>query len=574
MAHYPVYLESADNMTMAHVLDLPGCSIRETSRAAALAQLPAAIRAYHAWLLRHGEPAPQEGEAITIEIAAEVDGCGPFAPGDAAALFPPDHAALSPQEMARLLRLLAYSRADLQALVGTASNALPDELLDWRPNAESFCIRRILRHIGNAEEWYVSRLVPPETLPAEWENDEELPLYQFLEMERCTAIARLEQLTADERARVSRPAHWTDHPDEEWTARKALRRFLEHEREHTAQIRQVLAARRRHLLAHLAAARGELLQQLICLDEKALTMDLVNESWTAQDALVHIAAWDRWVRREIGRLVAGEEPDAAAVSDINAYNAANVAAWKGRSLEEVVAELRAARTEWIAWMKGLSEEEFFRSRPRGRGNWWLPTWIEVLREHDLEEHAHKLAEWRKGQRETPSGPRAILAAALEAGREELCAAADIVPPGERALLPVCGTWTLQDVLGHVADWEDWVVAGLHDMAAGRAPHVRLETDEETWNQEHAAARRGQSWKKVWADLQGTRRELLDILAGMNPAAMEHTFPGVWDQKTIPYAWFLVALAHDREHARGIRETMAGRAGPATAGPAKTFTQRG
>lgn len=573
MAHYAAYIESSGGMTMAHVLDLPGCSIRETSRAATLGQLPAAIRAYHAWLRRHGEPAPAETELIVIEVAAEVTGCGPFDPGDAAALFPPERAALSPAEMARLLRLLAYSRADLLALIGTGPTALPDELLDWRPDPESFCIRQILRHIGNAEEWYVSRLVPPETLPAEWENDEEMPLYQFLEMERHTAIARLEQLTDDERARTNRPPYWTTHPDEEWTARKVLRRFLEHEREHTAQIRQVLNARRRHLLAHLAAARSELLGQLTCLGEGTLTSALVNEGWTAQDTLAHIAAWDRWVRREIGRLVAGEEPDTAAISDINAYNAANVTAWKGHSLDEVVTELQEARADWVAWMKGLSEEEFFRPRPRGRGNWWIPTWIAVFREHDLEEHAHKLAEWRKGRREVPSGPKTVLAAKLEASREELCAAADMVPPETRATLPVCGTWTLQDVLGHVADWEGWVVAGLRDMAAGRAPQVRLETDEETWNQQHAAARQGQGWERVWTDFQDTHQGLLDILSRMDQTTLERTFPGVWDQETTPYAWFLVALAHDREHAKDIRETMDARAGPAPPRRAKTFTQR-
>ncbi len=32
-------------------------------------------------------------------------------------------------------------------------------------------------HIGNAEEWYVSRLVPAETLPAEWAHDDTMPIF-------------------------------------------------------------------------------------------------------------------------------------------------------------------------------------------------------------------------------------------------------------------------------------------------------------------------------------------------------------------------------------------------------------
>lgn len=115
---------------------------------------------------------------------------------------------------------------------------------DAQPAPHAFSLRRVLRHIGNAEEWYVSRLVGPETLPAEWEHDENLPLLQFLALERRTVVDRLRRLTDDELSRVVYPSQWTDHPEEPWTARKALRRLIEHEREHTAQVREILVARR------------------------------------------------------------------------------------------------------------------------------------------------------------------------------------------------------------------------------------------------------------------------------------------------------------------------------------------
>ncbi len=241
MTCYPVYLETADDgLCMAHVLDLPGCIIRAPTRDEALHRLPAAIADYHTWLRRHGEPAPPADDPVALQVAGESTGFGPFDPGNAAALFPPDREPITPEEMEYYFRLMAHARADLLALV----EGLPDDLLDWQPSPESFTLRRILRHIGNAEEWYVSRLVPPDTLPPEWEHDEDLPLLDFLEMERRTAVARLRQLTDEERSGVFYPTVWTDHPDEPWTARKALRRFLEHEREHTAQVREVLAARK------------------------------------------------------------------------------------------------------------------------------------------------------------------------------------------------------------------------------------------------------------------------------------------------------------------------------------------
>jgi predicted RNase H-like HicB family nuclease/uncharacterized damage-inducible protein DinB len=240
MGYHTAYLEvGEDGRCLAHVLDLPGCVVRASTRDEAVRRLPAAIQEYYSWLRQHGNSAPDPGDPVQVEVAGESAGFGPFDPGDAAALFPQDREPVTWEAMEQIFHLMAISRSDLLALV----QHLSDDLLDWQPNAESFSIRRLLRHVGNAEEWYVSRLVPPDTLPAEWEEDEALPIFEFLEMERRTALTRLRQLSSEERAGVFYPAAWTAHPDEPWTARKVLRRILEHEREHTEQVREILAAR-------------------------------------------------------------------------------------------------------------------------------------------------------------------------------------------------------------------------------------------------------------------------------------------------------------------------------------------
>lgn len=221
---------------MAHVAELPGCITRQPTREQALACLPAAIREHLAWLRSHGEPLSSSGEPMTWEILGESAGYGPFDPGDAAALFPFDRRPVDPTALERFLRLMGYTRADLMALI----QDLSDEVLDWQAGVEVWPIRRVLRHIGNAEQWYVSRILPPEALPPEWEHDEEMPVQEFLAMERRTAVERLRQLAEAERTQVFYPQHWTHHPDEPWTAAKMLRRFLEHELEHTGQIRGIL----------------------------------------------------------------------------------------------------------------------------------------------------------------------------------------------------------------------------------------------------------------------------------------------------------------------------------------------
>lgn len=551
MARYPVYLEIApDGLTMAHVPDLPGCIVRAPTRKAALQGLPAAIRRYQAWLRRHGEPALPEEESIEIEVAGESVGFGPFVSGDTAALFSPDRPPIAPQEMERYFRLMEHSRADLLTLVGE----LPDETLDLRASPQSRSIREILRHIGNAEEWYISRLLPPERLPPEWESDESMPIFDFLEMERRTALECLRRLDEEERSGLLYPAYWTEHPEEPWTARKVLRRFLEHEAEHRGEIREVLAFQRRLLLACLAEARSTLLETLLYLDERTLVETPAVGAWTAKDLLAHIIAWDRWAREAAGRMVAGEMADLSAAADEDAFNALAVAAWRDRSLEEVLAALQEERAAWVEWMKDLPEEDFFRRRPIGTYDWALSGWIEVYVRHE-EKHAAELAQWREGRVKAGSGPKALLTTALAAGREELLAAAELVSPEERASRPVCGIWTLKDVLGHIADWEAYLLAGLRDMAAGRSPQVEHVPDEEAWNQAHAQARREQPWEAVWADFQGVHQALLEVLERMEQAGLERAFPGVWEEVTRPYTWVLLVLEHDREHARDLRQTF-------------------
>jgi len=384
---YHVYLETGDEgHHMAHVPALPGCAYRAGSRHACLEALPLAVAAHHAWLRRHGEPAPPDGSAFDLTVVKDVTGIGPFDPGDAAALFSADRLPVTRDEMEGYFRLMACARADLLALIGH----LPEDVLDWEPGAGAFSIRRIVRHVGNAEQWYVSRLVPVDTLPREWDDDEGMGLLAFLEMERRTAVERLRRLADDELAGVFYPEVWTRHPDEAWTVRKALRRFLEHELEHTHQVREVLDLRRAALLAELDAAR---------------------------DALVSAVA--------------------------------------------------------------------------------------------------------------------------------------LVPADERARRPVCGDWTLHDVLAHIVAWEAFGVEGLRQMAAGRPPDVEPITDIDAWNDVEVEARRGQPWQALWHDLIETRRDLRSVLAAMDAAGLWHTFPFPWGARGTPYDWLAIYAGHDLEHAEEL-----------------------
>lgn len=392
MPKYAVYLETASRVCLAHVPDLPGCVLRAASRDAVVQHLPNAIRDHHTWLRRHGEPAPPQDEPIEFEVAGTVIGMGPFDPGDPAALFQPDHEPVSPEDLEKHLRLMDHSRADLLELV----RDLPDDVLEWQADRQSFSINRILRHIGGAEQWYVSRVVDPKSLPPEWENDAELPIFEFLDMERRTAIARLRELTDRERSQIFYPTQWTDHRGEPWTARKVLRRFLEHEREHTLHVRETLVAQRTHLLARLDVERLRLLKQVADLTPEALAEQPVVDDWTVKDVLAHIAAWDRWEVRTLKQLAAGRKPNLTDIEDVHAFNEHAVAASQGWSLEAVRQELEEAREALVDWLHTLPAAEVFRTRTLNGDDWSFPNLLKIQWEHDAE-HAAQIAAWREAE---------------------------------------------------------------------------------------------------------------------------------------------------------------------------------
>jgi hypothetical protein len=239
-----VYIERRANRCMAHVLQVPGCFVRAPTIDDALAALPAAVGQRAAWLRSAGFPVELE---VPLDFSVEeiVEGTGPFDPGDPAAIFSPEQQPLTREESDVLLGVLERSRAGLMDLIAD----LPDEVLDWSTGG-GMSVREILRHIGNAEEGYSSKLVDPDRLPEEWDHDDAMPIREFLEMERGTAVAILRDLDDSERSSVHLRLKSDGVTEEPWSARKVLRRFLEHEWEHYRHIKEVLQA-------HHAQASGE-----------------------------------------------------------------------------------------------------------------------------------------------------------------------------------------------------------------------------------------------------------------------------------------------------------------------------
>ncbi|HMA37320.1 MAG TPA: type II toxin-antitoxin system HicB family antitoxin [Chloroflexia bacterium] len=219
---YAVCLEwDTDGRSMAHVPDLPGCYARGGDPRAALDNLFVAIPAYWAWLRRHGLPAPGPAGlgAVTLAVVEIVrDG----APG-ATALFEYEvTAAINRQGVSTCLARLAYSRADLLALL----QALPPAAQAPGPAARS---ATILTQLAAAERWYTRLLGPGSRL-----KPSRTPLERLANV-RAAAVHQIEGLPDAAYDRVFAGG------GERWSLRKLLRRMIEQERESTAEIAALFA---------------------------------------------------------------------------------------------------------------------------------------------------------------------------------------------------------------------------------------------------------------------------------------------------------------------------------------------
>ncbi len=213
MAKYLVYIETVgDPITIkgpvAHVPALPGASARGETIQEAKENIRRAIEEYLALLRDVGEQVPKASEDIHLEFE-EVE----------SSTFLTDYDLLHPNEMETLFRWMAISRQELMDLV----KSMPEEAFEWQPGDDTPSIRDILCHVAESDLWYTDRL-------KQWPD---APLFR-LAATRGVALERLRALSDEERDRV------TIHEGQEWTPRKVVRRMLEHEREHIAQLRQLL----------------------------------------------------------------------------------------------------------------------------------------------------------------------------------------------------------------------------------------------------------------------------------------------------------------------------------------------
>jgi predicted RNase H-like HicB family nuclease/uncharacterized damage-inducible protein DinB len=230
MTVYGLYLESGPlhRKTMVHVLDLLGCVAVGPTTEDALAATPDAIRAYCRFLHRHGEPVVPDAPFDThvVEHITQGDWLGNGSPY---LVFGPDLQPVIGEEIETFLKRHHWLREELAAWAATQTG----EQLDAPPPGGGRTARAVLLHVLGATGGYLSAALGSAPgfshLHGAAERGE-LGLAVALRRSAALAAERVRATTPEERAAVRQL------PKGARTLRKALRRMLEHDWEHLAEL--------------------------------------------------------------------------------------------------------------------------------------------------------------------------------------------------------------------------------------------------------------------------------------------------------------------------------------------------
>ncbi|MCP4422220.1 MAG: DinB family protein [Chloroflexi bacterium] len=437
---------------------------------------------------------------------------------------------------------MAVQREEMLALIRPLSSSMRN----WKPNNEQMNIHELLMHIGSSECWYVSKLDKLISAPTE------VTLMRYLHQSREIVLHRLNQFTE---------AQLTQEYDDGWDIVRVLDHILDHEREHIGQITDILVHWRLDLNARLAAERAYLFHVLLGLSEAHLTTGEPMPGWTVKDLLAHIAFWDGFHTGRMQMVVDGRIREISEIgddSDLDTFNTKLLIDHKEIPLEQAVAMLHKERSGFLQLLKQISDAEL-QSQIRLPWGWrtHLRVWAKWRYLHDMD-HAQQIEIWRKNlpqEKPRTNGPTFLLRALLKACHIEFVSLLPLLPQSEWDSRPVCGVWTMKDLIGHLTAWAEVGGMALAQLLDGQTPAIDPISDFEAWNQAEATKRSDLPWETVREAYEASHQALVSGLDALSEEQLALEFTAPWGASTNLYRWLTIWPLHEREHAIDVRHSL-------------------
>ena len=217
---------------LAYALDHPGCFANGEDEAETLMRMPRAVLDFDKWIRDHTDDPWAEFADLDFRIVERFttfnldDNFKSVAPGQGTqinAWFLDDWRPLSAEEINNALKVFHWQRDELLAGYTTLS----PEILEMQRPGERWNITGIVKHVANAEHWYLTRL----NLTSLTRNDL-----------AASPVERLNQLATEIDKVFPTFAGEVDVRGQEgefWSPRKIIRRTLWHQRDHIEHIKKL-----------------------------------------------------------------------------------------------------------------------------------------------------------------------------------------------------------------------------------------------------------------------------------------------------------------------------------------------
>ena len=226
-----VCLEAGNHATGAFVPDYPGCWVLGRTKESALKKVRIAIIDWFRWASEHGESLKDTNSDVEIEVSEMLGvNYNPAEAGKPEPIFWSEISPIGKEDIERTIRLMDYSRQDLLALVRNATR----DTLEWEPPGKPRTILNCLTHIAHVELWYITRL------NIELPGDYPTAVFELLDSTRAAVIECLQNFPRSKMRGIFQPRKYKSPVCDLWTARKVLRRLVDHERLHTRYIKTIL----------------------------------------------------------------------------------------------------------------------------------------------------------------------------------------------------------------------------------------------------------------------------------------------------------------------------------------------
>jgi len=148
-------------------------------------------------------------------------------------------------------------------------------------------------------------------------------------------------------------------------------------------------------------------------------------------------------------------------------------------------------------------------------------------------------------------------ARLAESRQTLHQAIEGLSEEEMTQPQVEGVWTVKDVLGHIASWEETCLEPLRRYADGGPFEVEVIEDYLVWNDEQATHKRDIPLDAILDELLTVRQGLVEAASRLSARQWKQRVPFSWGGQGTIAGVLDVFYRHEMEHVRHIQRWRGG-----------------